>query len=122
VEVPEPLELTSVSVSAADTSLLFPANVGIFQLGELDSRIFQLLRQGLPPGVSTTLAVVATDRNYANAIRGGRFNPSGQARIPSVVGGATGVFGSIVPLVIESFPAPNAVDPCPGTLPPGADG
>ncbi|HUE95858.1 MAG TPA: DUF4249 family protein [Longimicrobiaceae bacterium] len=118
VSVPDPLELTSVSVSAADTTLLFPANVGLFQRGEYDRRVFETLRGGLPPGTRATLVVLATDRNYTNAIRGGRFHPSGNVRLSSVVGDAVGLFGSTVPLIIRS--APDNPVACPDPLPPTA--
>lgn len=117
IEAPNPIELTSVSVSAADTTLLFPANIGLFQRGELDQRIFTTLRSGLPAGVNATLVVQANDRNYTNAIRGGQFNPSGNVRLPSVVGDATGLFGSVVPVVLRSTPE---APPCPEPLPPGS--
>ena len=114
-EVPEILELASVSVSAADTTLLFPANIGLFQRGDVDRRIFEVLNRGIPAEANVTLVVMATDRNYTNAIRGGRFNPSGNVRISSVVGDAVGVFGSVVPLVLRSSPTQP---PCPTPLPP----
>lgn len=117
IEAPDPIELTSVSVSAADTTLLFPTNIGLFQRGELDQRIFTTLRSGLPAGVAATLVVLANDRNYTNAIRGGQFNPSGNVRLPSVVGDATGLFGSVVPVVVRSTPDGP---PCPEPLPPGS--
>jgi hypothetical protein len=112
VEVPEPLELVGVSVSAADTSLLFPTNLGVFQRAEFDQRVLLALQEGIPTGADATLAVLAADRNYTNAIRGGRFNPSGNVRISSIVGDAVGVFGSVVPLVIHS--------PASGSNPPRA--
>jgi hypothetical protein len=31
-----------------------------------------------------------------NWVRGGSFNPSGTVRVPSISGGGTGVFGSLV--------------------------
>ena len=118
IDVEDPLTLTSVSVSAADTTLVFPLNVGLFQRGEIDQRLFELLRSGLPRLGEATLVVVATDRNYTNAIRGGRFNPSGNLRISSVVGDGVGVFGSVAPITIRSRPGAGA--DCPTPLPPPA--
>ncbi|MEX2584630.1 MAG: hypothetical protein WD766_15280 [Gemmatimonadota bacterium] len=114
VEVPDPLELTGVSVSAADTTLRFPENLGLFQRGDFDQRIFQALNRGLPEGAASTLVVVANDRNYTNAIRGGRFNPSGQVRGSSIVGDAVGVFGSVAPVTIRSVPPADGspLPPC----------
>lgn len=118
LELPDPLELTSVSVSSADTTLLFPANVGLFQRGDVDSRVFDILRQGLPARGSSDLVVMAIDRNYTNAIRGGRFNPSGNVRLSSVAGDGVGVFGSVVPITIRSGGEGAAEAPCSGVLPP----
>lgn len=112
VEVPSPLELTGVSVSAADTTLLFPTEIGLFQRAEYDQRIFFALREGIPETASAFVTVLAADRNYTNAIRGGRFNPSGNLRSSSVVGDGVGVFGSIVPLTIRSFHSPDT-ERCP---------
>jgi len=119
VEVPDPLELTGVSVSAADTTLLFPTNLGLFQRFEFDQRVLLALQQGIPPGADATLVILAADRNYTNAVRGGRFNPSGNIRGSSIVGDGVGVFGSIVPLRIASPAASvgSTMDPQPGQCP-----
>src|SRR5690606_3173445 len=101
IEVPDTLELTGVSVSARDTTMAVPENLGLFQRADFDQRVFLHLRDGLPEGAEATLVVLATDRNYTNAIRGGRFNPSGNVRTSSIVGDAVGVFGSMVPLEIH---------------------
>lgn len=111
---PDPLELLSVSVSASDTSAIVPTNIGLFQRPDLDSRIFELFEDGIPRGIETRLVVMAADRNYTNAIRGGRFNPSGPVRLSSVVGDAVGVFGGVVPLVIRSANGAGEFSPpCP---------
>lgn len=102
IAAPDPLELTGVSVSAADTTLLFPANLGLFQRGDLDQRLLAVFQQGLPRAGSATLTILAADRNFTNGVRGGRFNPSGPVRLSSVVGDGVGVFGSVVPLTIDS--------------------
>jgi hypothetical protein len=120
ISVPDPIELTGVSVSAADTSFLFPENLGLFQRGDFDQRLFLLLQRGLPPGADATMAILAGDRNYTNAIRGGRFNPSGNVRSSSVVGDGVGVFGSIVPIVIRSTHSPSEPPLAPCQIPPSA--
>jgi hypothetical protein len=108
VEVPDPIELTGVSVSAADTSLVFPTNLGLFQRADQDQRVLLALQDGVPAGAEAELAVVAADPNYTNAIRGGRFNPSGNVRGSSVSGDAIGVFGAVVPIIIRSTHSPPA--------------
>jgi hypothetical protein len=115
IVAPDPLELSGVSISQADTTLGFPADVGLFQRAELDQRIFLALRDGLPPDIDTRLVVAAADRNFVNSVRGGRFNPSGNVRISSIVGDAVGVFGSLVPLTIRSlgFEPETRPPPCP---------
>lgn len=102
VEVPDPLDLSGVSISAADTTIHFPGSIGLFQRFSLDQRLLIALQEGLPDDADATLVILAVDPNYANAIRGGRFNPSGTVRLPSVTGDAVGVFGSVVPLRIDS--------------------
>jgi hypothetical protein len=118
VQVPDPLELTGVAVSAADTTILFPTNLGLFQRAEYDQRLFAALRRGIPASAEVTLVVLAADRNYTNAIRGGRFNPSGNVRAGSVVGEASGVFGSVVPLSIRSTRTAAGLVPAPCPMPP----
>jgi hypothetical protein len=115
---PDPLELMSVSVSESDTSAIVPTNIGLFQRPDLDRRIFEMLEEGIPEGVETNLVVMAADKNYTNAVRGGRFNPSGPVRLSSVVGDAVGVFGGVIPIVIRSKTvAGEDAPPCP--MPPG---
>ncbi len=113
IQVPEPLDLTGLSISAADTSQLFPANIGLFQRFDLDPRILIRLREGLPQAADATVVILALDPNYANAIRGGRFNPSGQVRNSSIAGDGIGVFGSVAPMRIYS---PNRLTSAPGRL------
>jgi hypothetical protein len=93
----EPLDLLGLSIGAADTTSLFPADVGVFdRADELLHPVLVAIRDGLPAGVRATVVVAATDRNYVNWIRGGSFNPSGTVRVPSISGGGTGVFGALV--------------------------
>lgn len=111
MEVPDPLELTGLSISQTDTTLVLPREFGLFELTNVDQDLIAFLQNGFPPGVSLRLRVSALDRNYVNAIRGGSFNPSGAIRISSVVGDGIGVFGSYVPrdlfvVVEEEAPLP----------------
>jgi hypothetical protein len=93
---PNRLELTAVSVSERDTTLVVPSQFGLFEAGDLDPRLAAYLQGGLPDGAFGRVHVAAADRNYVNAVRGGAFNPSGSTRISSVIGDGVGVFGSIV--------------------------
>ena len=52
------------------------------------------LETGLPWGVTAETAAAGVDRNWANWIRPGRYNPNGEVRIPSVFGDGTGMFGT----------------------------
>jgi hypothetical protein len=90
----DPLYLLGLSVSAADTTLVFPAEFGILERFDLDRDVALYLQQGLPKGTSANITIAAVDRNYVNWVRGGSFNPSGTVRIPSVRGDGTGFFGS----------------------------
>lgn len=95
---PDPLELVGVSVSSADTSLVLPAEFGVFDRFRYNQNLLRLLQTGLPSGTDARVVVAAADRNYINGVRGGAFNPSGPVRISSIVGDGVGVFGSLVPL------------------------
>jgi hypothetical protein len=114
-DVPDPLDLLGVAVSAADTTLLFPEHMASFERGDVDQRVLQALRAGLPGGESTVLVFLAADQNYVNAVRGSpRFNPSGNVGISSVIGDGVGVFGSVVPVIIRSRNAAGgSTPPCP---------
>lgn len=94
-EIPEPLELSGLAISESDTTLVVPAEFGLFERFDLDQRLLRVLQEGFPPGVESFLALAAADGNYVNAVRGGTFNPSGPVRISSVVGDGEGVFGSL---------------------------
>jgi hypothetical protein len=92
----EPVVLSGVSVSAADTSMAFPGGLGVFsRFDEALAPALVALQQGLPAGVNTTIVVAAADRNYVNWVRGGNFNPSGPVRVGSIQGAGAGVFGSL---------------------------
>jgi hypothetical protein len=102
------LELLGLSISASDTTIVFPGEFGIFTRFELDQDLATSLQAGLPPGTRAPVTISATDRNYVNWARGGTFNPSGQVRVPSVRGDGTGVFASTVTRTFEVVvnPAP----------------
>jgi hypothetical protein len=95
-DVPDPLELLGISISERDTTMLVPANVGLFERVRYDAELMRLLQLGFPPGVVVQLTVLSADRNFVNGVRGGAFNPSGSVRVSSVVGDGAGVFGSVV--------------------------
>jgi len=90
------LKLQGLAISAADTSIVFPKQFGLFDRVDLDYELAVLLQQGLPAGVVARVEVAAVDRNYTNWVRQGTFNPSGLVRIPSMVGDGTGVFAAYV--------------------------
>lgn len=94
IDAPMRLQLTGVSISRTDTTLIVPAEIGVFDRFDQDQELLRLLQAGFPAGVAVETAVLAVDRNYVNAVRGGSFNPSGSVRISTVVGDAVGVFGS----------------------------
>ncbi len=93
---PDELELTGLAIGRSDTTIVFPAEFGVFDRFSLDPAVLLALQQGLPTGASADIVVAAGDENYVNWVRGGNFNPSGQVRVPSVVGDGIGVFGSLV--------------------------
>lgn len=93
---PDELDLTGLAVGQADTTLVFPNELGVFDRFSLDRDVALALQQGLPSGASADIVVAAGDQNYVNWVRGGNFNPSGQVRVPSITGDGTGVFGSLV--------------------------
>jgi hypothetical protein len=93
----EPARFLGLSISAQDTTLVFPSELGIFDRADpalADALL--AIRDGLPADVAAEFVVAAADRNYVNWARGGQFNPSGVVQIPSLEGSGTGVFGSIV--------------------------
>ncbi|MGK7311652.1 MAG: DUF4249 family protein [Candidatus Longimicrobiales bacterium M2_2A_002] len=93
---PDELDLTGLAVGQADTTLVFPNELGVFDRFTLDRDVALALQQGLPTGAAADILIAAGDQNYVNWVRGGTFNPSGQVRVPSITGDGTGVFGSLV--------------------------
>lgn len=90
------LYLLGLSVSAEDTTIVFPGEFGVFDRFDLDQALAAELQKGLPEGTRARVVVSAVDRNHVNWIRGGTFNPSGQVRIPSLAGDGIGVFATSV--------------------------
>lgn len=112
-DIPDPLQLTGVSVSAADTTLLVPTEVGVFERFSYDQDFLRAIQNGFPAGTQVDLVVAATDRNFVNSVRGGAFNPSGNVRVSSVVGDGVGVFGSLVARVLRVDVRPGVTNaPC----------
>jgi hypothetical protein len=107
-----PVTLTGLSITAADTTLSFPDEIGLFdRFDETLHPILVAISDGLPANVRTEVAIVAVDPNYVNWIRGGTFNPSGTVRLSSVAGDGTGVFGAAVVRTREIHTAAGGVLP-----------
>ncbi len=105
-----PLDVQGFSVSAQDTTIVFPSEFGLFQRADsLDAPVLRALQTGLPAGVFATVMIAAADANYVNWVRRGSFNPSGAVQIPSVRGDGTGMFGSVAPVRFDltSTPTPT---------------
>ena len=117
VEVEEdPLLLVGLSVSEADTTIVFPSEFGLFDRVNLGRDLALVLQEGLPFGTQAEVVIAAADRNYVNWVRRGVFNPSGIVRVPSLQGDGTGVFGSVVRqrFTVDAgleVPAPGPCDP-----------
>lgn len=114
IEGDDPVDLFGLSITAADTTLSFPDELGLFN--RFDSNLHPIMlaiRTGLPANVRVDGVVAAADRNYVNWVRGGNFNPSGLVRISSIQGDGFGVFGS---LSLQDFQlwteAPHRPPPC----------
>jgi hypothetical protein len=98
----DPLRLFGLSISSADTTIVFPAEFGLFDRFNPDlTEALAAIQPGLPLGTAASVVVAAADRNYVNWERGGNFNPSGLVRIPSIRGDGTGAFGSMVTRTLE---------------------
>ncbi len=108
-QIPDPLELVGLAISEGDTTIALPSEFGVFDRFEYDNAALTALQSGFPEGVVAEMIVAAADRNYVNAVRGGRFNPSGPVRISSVSGDGVGVFGSLVPLYLRIRVQPEEV-------------
>jgi hypothetical protein len=97
IEVPNDyLYLLGLAISGADTTIVFPREFGLMERLSVGRDLALALQRGLPVGARGRVSVAAVERNYTNWARGGTFNPSGQVRIPSVLGDGTGFFGATV--------------------------
>ena len=96
IEADDPLYLLGLSVSASDTTVVFPSEFGVFDRFDLDQDLAVRLQRGLPDGTRADVSIAAVERNYVNWVRGGNFNPSGLVRVSSLRGAASGVFGGVV--------------------------
>jgi hypothetical protein len=92
----EPFTLQGLAISEADTTVIFPTGFGLFDRFTDRREVLLAIKDGLPDGVTADVVVTALDRNAANWVRGGAFNPSGLVRIPSLFGDGTGVAASVV--------------------------
>lgn len=92
----DPLYLLGLSISASDTTAVFPSEFGVFDRFDLEQDLALRLQRGLPAGTDAIVTIAAVERNYVNWVRGGNFNPSGQVRVSSLRGDGTGVFGAAV--------------------------
>jgi len=115
----DPLYLLGLSISADDTTIVFPREFGVFNRFELDQDVALRLQRGLPAETLAEITITAVDRNYVNWARGGNFNPSGQVRVPSLRGDGTGVFGStVVRRIVATVGHETTIPrPCPFLLP-----
>lgn len=103
IEADDPLYLLGLSVSATDTTVVFPAQFGVFDRFDLDQDLAVRLQRGLPDQTNATISIAAVERNYVNWVRGGNFNPSGLVRVSSLRGEARGVFGGVVVREFDVF-------------------
>ncbi|MEM7413847.1 MAG: hypothetical protein AAF389_00035 [Gemmatimonadota bacterium] len=99
----DPLYLLGLSISAADTTIVYPSEFGVFNRLDLQTDVATRLQRGIPNNATAQVTIRAVDRNYVNWARGGNFNPSGQIRVPSVTGDGTGVFGSTYGYSIQTL-------------------
>jgi hypothetical protein len=111
----DPLYLLGLSISASDTTVLFPSEFGVFDRFGLEQDLAVRLQRGLPDGTDALVSVTAVERNYTNWVRGGSFNPSGQVRVGSLSGDGAGVFGAAVArrFSLLSASAPGGAPDCP---------
>ncbi len=123
-EIPDPLILRGLAIGTRDTTIVLPAEFGVFDRFALDPEVALALQQGLPEGVDFQIALAAVDQNFVDWVRGGDFNPSGLIRTPSMFGdGGTGVLGSMTIDVLNGTTSlPGGPDPDPPPPPPPACG
>ena len=108
IQAEDSLYLLGLSVSASDTTIVFPSEFGIFDRFDLDQDLAVRLQRGLPDQTNATVSIAAVERNYVNWVRGGNFNPSGLVRVSSLRGAATGTFGGVS---VREFQVLSSTDP-----------
>ena len=95
VDVSDPFLLRGLAIGDSDTTVVLPAEFGLFDRFSLDSELSLALQRGVPEGVYVEIVLAAVDANFVDWVRGGDFNPSGLVRTPSLFGdGGTGVIAS----------------------------
>lgn len=104
------VSLLGLSISEADTSLVFPQEFGVFERFDLDRELALALQEGLPEGAEAQVVVAALERNFVNWVRGGNFNPSGAVRVPSLRGDGTGVLGGVVRRIVHVIGGPATAE------------
>ena len=108
-DIPDPLVLRGLAIGDEDTTIVLPAEFGLFDRFSLNPALILALQRGIPPGVVFDVTVAAVDQNFVDWVRGGDFNPSGLIRTPSLFGDAgTGALGSMTIDVV--FGTTNTVD------------
>ena len=96
LRIPEPLILRGLAVGDSDTTIVLPAEFGIFDRFSLPAELLVALQRGMPEGIEFNVTIAAIDQNFLDWVRGGDFNPSGLIRTPSLFGDAgTGVLASM---------------------------
>jgi hypothetical protein len=115
IEAKDPLYLLGLSISATDTTAVFPSEFGVFDRFDLEQDLAVRLQRGLPDGTDAAVTITAVERNYVNWARGGNFNPSGQVRVASLRGDGTGVFGAAVlrRFTVNASDTPTGEPDCP---------
>lgn len=99
IKAPNTVYLLGLAMGRQDTTIVFPRDFGVandfFSRSKEARSVIRELRKGLPGGSSATVAIAAADRNWVNwTWARGVFHPSGWVRIPSIIGGGTGVFAT----------------------------
>lgn len=90
----EPLYLRTSLTDTRRTGMVFPRVLVEGEVARRARKAARRLETGLPWGVTAELAAAVVDRNWANWMRPGRYDPNGEVRFPSVFGDGTGMFGT----------------------------
>jgi hypothetical protein len=111
IQAEDSLFLLGLSISATDTTIVFPSEFGIFDRFDLEQDLAVRLQRGLPDQTNATVSIASVERNYVNWVRGGNFNPSGPVRVSSLRGAAIGTFGGVI---AKNFVVLSSTDSIPG--------